>query len=254
MTKRWDEYNPLEQPFVKEMNKQQVEAMEMSRIYGEDKFPKILKDDEGVLWWDKAVKYVNGKRIIHKCPMTCHKGQFAGQQCPNPAGMRTEHEGVGVCQAHGGNKRKGRALSAWILMHSYAKQMNTSPWDALLSQIRLLAGQVAFLTQKVGIEAQNDDDLKPDGNAFYWMELLEERGNRLAKVSKMAIDAGIAERMITLMEDQANILHKSVQSAAIKMNLSEDQQFTLLETVARNFQALESGNAIEGEIVHTNDI
>lgn len=238
MKAQWD---PYEQDFIKDMNNQQREAMEFSYAYIPHKLPKLEKDEHGTLNWTKAVKYVNGKRIIHQCPYTCHTGTFKDKQCPNAAGLRTQHEGIGVCQAHGGNKRKGRALSAWILMHAMSQQLNVSPWDALLSQIRLLSGQVAFLTHKLGNDTKDDDDLRPDGDSFYWMELLEERGKRLAVVSKMAIDAGIAERMITLMEDQAQILHRSVQMAAIDINLDEKTQYELLTKVAMNFQAIESG-------------
>lgn len=234
-------WNPYEQDFIKDMNAQQREAMEFSYAISAQKLPILIKDEHGTLDWEKAIRYRNGKRIIHQCPYVCHTGVFKDKQCPNAAGLRTQHEGVGVCQAHGGNKRKGRALSAWILMHAMAQQLNVSPWDALLSQIRLLSGQVAWLTQKLGNDTKDDDDLRPDGDSFYWMELLENRGKRLAVVSKMAIDAGIAERMITLMEDQAQVLHQSVQRAAIEINLDEKTQYELLTKVAMNFQAIESG-------------
>lgn len=234
------EYDPYEQDFIKDMTKQQLEAMDESYAIPHAAFPQLTQHDDGTFEWPQAVRYHNGKRIIQQCPQTCHKGLFKDKQCPNPAGLRTQHEGIGVCQAHGGNKKKGRALSAWILMHAMAQQLNVSPWDALLSQIRLLSGQVAFLTHKLGETTTNDDDLRPDGDSFYWMELLEQRGKRLAIVSKMAIDAGIAERMITIMENQAQILHQSVQKAAIEMNLDENSQYELLTKVAMNFQAIES--------------
>jgi hypothetical protein len=206
-------------------------------IPGPEKWmPTLVLDNTGVWSWDDP--FFDGKKF--KCPAIITNGRYAGQQCLNEAGRKTDHVGIGRCVAHGGAKRNGRAEAGWVFMHAMALALNVTPWDALLGQIRLLAGQVAWLTQKVGEITQTDEDLLPDGVSFYWMTLLEERGKRLAQVSKMAIDAGIAERMVSMMEDQAQILHSSVQRAAIEMNLDENAQYELLTKVARNFQEIES--------------
>lgn len=211
---------------------------------GNSRYIPILDMDEtGVIMW-RDPQYVNenGKKKKFRCPANITSGRFAGQQCFNYAGYKTDHYGIGFCIAHGGAKRKGRAHAGWIFMHAISKALNISPWDALLGQIRLLAGQVAWLTEKVGESAQHDDDLLPDGQAFFWMELLEQRGERLAKVSKMAIDAGIAERMVTMMENQATILNNAVKAAALKLNYDEQQEYELITTIAREYQAIEQNS------------
>jgi hypothetical protein len=201
--------------------------------------PGLALDETGVFSWVDPMSFdENGKKVKFRCP-ALQKGKYAGQQCFNYAGYKTDHYGIGYCIAHGGAKKKGKAHAGWMYMHAIAQHLNVSPWDALLGQIRLLAGQVAWLTQKTGEMAEHDDDLLPDGNAFYWMELLEQRGERLAKVSKMAIDAGIAERMMSLIEDQAQMLNQAVKQAAIELQLDEKAEYELITSIARNYQAIE---------------
>jgi hypothetical protein len=129
------------------------------------------------------------------------------------------------------------------MAHAYARAMNVSPWEALLGQLYLLQGQVVWLTMKVG-EASSDDALaswEPDGYAR-WVELLEARGDRLTKVAKMAIDAGIAQQMVNAIEDDAQRLYIATKAAAKRLGLDEDRELELVSAIA-----LEYSNALNAD-------
>jgi hypothetical protein len=114
--------------------------------------------------------------------------------------------------------------------------MNVSPWEALLGQLYLLQGQVVWLTAKVG-EAHSDEALmswEPDGYAR-WVEMLEARGDRLTKVAKMAIDAGIAQQMVNAIEDDAQRLYIATKAAAKRLGLDEDRELELVSAIAQEY-------------------
>lgn len=146
------------------------------------------------------------------------------------------------------------------MAHAFARAMNVSPWEALLGQLYLLQGQVAWLTAKV---AQAPDDASllrytegENGEEAYgrWVELLEQRGDRLTKVAKMAIDAGIAQQMVNAIEDDAQRLYVATKRAAALLGLDEDKELELVATIAQEYaKELTAGTTIEGETVGDGD-
>lgn len=127
------------------------------------------------------------------------------------------------------------------MAHAFAVAMKVSPWDALLGQLYLLQGQVAWLTAKVA-QAPNDEALLrfvpgEDGEEPYgrWVEMLEQRGDRLTKVAKMAIDAGIAQQMVNAIEDDAQRLYLATKRAAALMGLGEDRELELVAAIAQEY-------------------
>lgn len=142
------------------------------------------------------------------------------------------------------------------MAHGFARAMNVSPWEALLGQLYLLQGQVVWLTAKVA-EAPNDAallrwDEDEAGNPGYgrWVEMLEQRGDRLTKVAKMAIDAGIAQQMVNAIEDDAQRLYVATKRAAASLGLGEDRELELVAAIAQEYAkelTAGQGGVIEGE-------
>jgi hypothetical protein len=133
---------------------------------------------------------------------------------------------------------------------SYSVQKNTTPWDALLDEVRSLAGQVAFLDQKIGevTRVGGDDSLLDWGQtgAAQWVAMRADRGDKLARVSKMAIDAGVAQVLITRVELQGQLMFQAAREgiaaavAASQLSLTEDQQLELVASIAREVVRLEA--------------
>jgi hypothetical protein len=155
---------------------------------------------------------------LEKCPATIMRGKsyavkYIGQQCRRRAGQGTSHEGHGNCVAHGGAKKEGRALGGWLMAHMYAQEYDVSPWEALLLVIRITAGKLRYI-ETVLATAESDDELEgrptgqevvggpndggvePGRNLSWWVEQSQLERQTLAKVSKAAIDAGVAQLLI----------------------------------------------------------
>lgn len=61
-------------------------------------------------------------------------------------------------------------------------------------------------------------------DAREWLYLYREERGHLARVSKMCIDAGVAQRLVTLAEDQGRILASAIRAVLMALNLSADQE------------------------------
>jgi hypothetical protein len=148
------------------------------------------------------------------------------------------------------------------MAHAYAAKRKTTPWQALLDEVESLAAQVAWLEDKITREAGRseeegggDDALRPGGRAWDWVAMREARGDRLARVSRMAIDAGIAEVLVAQVELRGRLMLEAAQNAAAELSLEPEQRLALVAAIARNVVALErkqsglelDGRPIEGE-------
>jgi hypothetical protein len=103
------------------------------------------------------------------------------------------------------------------MAHAYAEELDVSPWEALLLVIRITAGKVRYI-ESVLATATSDDEIEgrvhdgePTGvvvggaddgrvttgrNLRWWVDQSQLERQVLAKVSKAAIDAGVAQLLI----------------------------------------------------------
>ena len=174
--------------------------------------------------WTDAEEMYEAEReiwITGKCGQLCKKGYMAGKTCRKPAGQGTNHLGYGRCMAHGGARGYGKSYGAVLMAHKFAEELDVSPWEALLMVIRITAGRLRYIESVLG-SARDDRELEgrnvgSDGepiplgvevggpndgavnmarNLSWWVEKSESERDRLAKVSKAAIDAGVAQLLI----------------------------------------------------------
>jgi hypothetical protein len=178
--------------------------------------------------WDEGER---GERSRAICGVLMTRGRFAGEICHNPAGLNTvnagdaEESGVGPCWAHGGARLCGRAEAGWMLAHRFAQEYSITPWEGLLKAVRIAAGKVAY-TEWVMSQAKDNLELEgrfgrnadgilmhPDTgellgggqlrNLTWWVMKNELWVDRLARYSKAAIDAGVAERLVEIEQAHA---------------------------------------------------
>lgn len=183
----------------------------------------------------------------HQCIHWWQRGPaWPFEQCPRPAGHRTNHEGVGLCWEHGGHFGKGAVQGAVMMAHAYADELDVSPWQALMSQVRLLSAQVSWLRARVlDAELQKGvNALKPGSDDYPWVAMLEARGERLAKVAKMAIDAGVAERFVRQLELEGEMMMTAAVHALDSIGITGEARETALASMAEKLLELETGQAL----------
>lgn len=172
-----------------------------------------------------------------------HSNRMTWRQCHRAAGQGTEHEGVGLCYMHDGWRGRGLAQGAILMAMAYGDELNVTPWQALLQQVRMLANQVAYAQTKVleGERVYGAESLLSGGKTFEWVEMLEKRGDRLAKVSSMAINAGVAKMMAQQLELEAQIMYKSVNAALdVIPGMTQDMRDRAMAIMADTARQLEA--------------
>lgn len=167
---------------------------------------------------------------------------YGSKPCTRRAGQGTDHDGIGLCSVHNGGIGRGKAVGAILMAMAYADELNISPWEALLQQVRLLANQVEWLRGQVAMAEvlYGADGLKPGGAGWDWVALLEARGDRLAKVSKMAIDAGVAERLVRQIELEADLMVKAATATLQMLGVDDDRRAEALAFMSAKILELEA--------------
>lgn len=209
---------------------------------------------------------------ILDCDAVYGKGFYAGKRCRSKPGKGTTHEGIGRCIAHGGARGAGRAEGAWLMAHRYAAELDISPWEALLKVVRITAGKLAYVEEVIG-KATSDEEIDgtialvaegmptavgPNGevvtgkNLTWWVQQSWEERRLLARVSKMAIDAGVAQLLISQEiqqgQEMAAMLVRTLQSLE-EAGLSAEMLEVARNTMRSEILALTTGaRQIEGEV------
>lgn len=208
--------------------------------YGE---PLIrMGEDKAGPWWKVETNVVGSAK--------CHAPVKEGL-CMKGAGAGTMHLGAGPCKWHerlvddvvaGGDGYRGR-VGAWVMAHGFAKALDVTPWEALLTAVKIAAGRVAYIEHKLGT-ATEDSQLMGDGDMAWWVRQAEMWHDRMAKVAKMAIDAGVAERMVRQVELEAELMLKATTRTFDELGLDEMTRERALGMMSRHLLELESAEAV----------
>lgn len=133
---------------------------------------------------------------------------------------------------------------------NYGGALEITPEAALLQEVHRTAGHVSWLGLEVeqiekanlvgpvGSEGTNDSGVTfhPGYKPSVWIELYQSERAHLARVCKMAIDAGIAERQVRIAEQQGEMLAGAIR--AILEDLGVAGHPKAPEVVRRHLMAL----------------
>jgi hypothetical protein len=81
-------------------------------------------------------------------------------------------------------------------------------------------------------------------DAREWLYLYREERSHLARVAKMAIDAGVANRLVSIAEDQGRILASAIRAVLTALNLTPDQASMVPHIVPPILRAVASDSPI----------
>src|SRR5690606_18581928 len=119
---------------------------------------------------------------------------------------------------------------------------NVTPEQALLEEVRRSVAMVRFLEEAIA-KWQFDSDAGPQdglgglptlvdetsrGNATFtdereWLLLYRQEREHAVEVARMAIDAGIAQRLVTIAEDQGRTLALAIRQVLDALSLTPEQ-------------------------------
>lgn len=157
------------------------------------------------------------------------------------AGEGTRHAGYGPCAAHGSSGQH----RAWELALDVARELDVSPWDALLLSTRLAAGRVAWVDQQLveATRAADGDQGAPAVRA--WLKESRLERTLLARTAKAAVDAGVAERLVRQVELEGRLVAEVLGRTLDALELTAEQRQVAFATAHRELLQLESSE-VEG--------
>lgn len=169
------------------------------------------------------------------------RGSGAYRTCKNPAGYGTTHPGYGPCKYHFGSTRAVVRGATRLMIRAEARKLcedrgidpdSVTPERVMMEELARSYAVVNYLETQTDVDAA----MWPDWQAV----MLAERKHMVA-VAKMMIDAGIAERHVKIIEDQARVLGQAVRTILDRIGLTPEQRTQAPIIVREVMAALPSG-------------
>jgi hypothetical protein len=174
----------------------------------------------------------------------CGAKKRNGDMCRAFAGQGTDHPGVGRCKFHLGSSKNHRKHAVKLkaeqevarARNEFGGKIPVEPTEALLSVLHLSAGQLAWLHDE--LETQSD---KTSFNGQVLMRLWNDERDRVARIAKAALDAGVAERQIKLAESYGEMLATVLRAIFYdpELDLTDGQKSCLPSLLRRHLVVLE---------------
>lgn len=187
--------------------------------------------------------------------------------CHRPKGWGTTHLGYGGCKLHGGSAPSSVAAAqteiARNAVATLGAPVDIGPADALLMEVQRTAGHVAWLRHVIaGLESDElvwgmakeivePDIVSKDGEtitagvtgefkagASVWYTIYAQERRHLANVCKMALDAGVNERIVRTYEQVADTFVLLIENVLDEIGLTDEQRRQVPAAVVRQLQAI----------------
>lgn len=168
--------------------------------------------------------------------------------CQQWKGANTPHLGIGACALHGGCT-PNHVISAEReqvrqRMRTYGEPIDTDPKTALLGEVKRTAGHVHWLGQVVGdLEHQDGSHTQlvgAFGNPSTVVKLYQDERQHLARTCKMALDAGVEERLLDLAQQEMQLFGQLIKAifSDPALELTPEQQQLVPAVVKRHLSSV----------------
>jgi hypothetical protein len=171
----------------------------------------------------------------------CGARRKNGESCRAFAGQGTNHPGVGRCKFHLGNTQSHELNAvkqeARRSMVEFGKPLDVEPAEALLGVLHLSAGHLNWVREEL---AAMDDKTTFDAQVL--LRMWDDERDRIARISKAALDVGVAEKQIRLAERYGEQLAGLLRSVFFdpELALTDAQRSRLPDVLRRHFGALDT--------------
>lgn len=208
----------------------------------------------------------------------CHRRRSARQEtaftsageiraCHRPKGWGTTHPGSGACKLHGGNAPSGVKAAqeerARAAVATLGAPVDVGPADALLQEVQRTAGHVAWLGKVVAqmeagelvwglaeeliqpdIRNEDGDVITADISGKYradysvWYKMYAQERRHLANVCKLALDAGVNERIVNMYEQVGDTFVTMMEGVLGRLSLTDAQRKMVPAAVVEELKGL----------------
>lgn len=174
----------------------------------------------------------------------CGARKKNGDKCRKFAGEGTEHPGIGTCKYHLGNARNNKLNAvkreAQRRAIQFGEAIKVEPTEALLTVLYLSAGHLSFIRDEL---AAREDKTTFDAQVL--LRMWDDERDRVARIAKAALDAGVAERQITLAERYAEDMARLLRAVFYdpELGLTVTQRAQLPDVLRRHLLAMDGEQA-----------
>lgn len=169
----------------------------------------------------------------------CGAQKRGGGTCRQPAGHGTDHA-YGPCAKHGGNLPAHKTAAARHEVGREAVRLGasadmTAP-DLMMVCVRQAAGTLMHATQEL---ANHDGPLEEDGKPLYVVIRHEAALERAARISKMALDAKLAERAVEIAMRWGSMTSAAFEAALADSDMPARERQAIVRKFETRLLALE---------------
>ena len=159
--------------------------------------------------------------------------------------MGTPHEGRGPCRLHGGMLphiiRKYAQEALMAERSTFGLEIDEEPLDSILKTVRLSAGFREALRQRA--ENVGDDAAVDSPEVLAYGAYLKQH----QQIVKLAVDAGVSERQVRIMERMAETIAMAFEDAIGGLSAPPEEIAAAAARFSAGLHRLEAGDVIEGE-------
>jgi hypothetical protein len=199
----------------------------------------------------QQVRYFDGaSRLRPRDPAKVCGAKTPNGPCQQWKGFKTSHPGTGRCNRHGGSTpNQTKAADQEIVetrMRTYGAPVEMDPLTAILQEVARTAGHVAWLDAKIagltdkGGRRSGDiiEDTMFGKKPSVWIKIYQDERAHLTRVSKVALDNGVAEKMLDVIRQNGRALGEFVAAVLHDpdLGLTSDQLKTASGVVQRHMQ------------------
>lgn len=124
-----------------------------------------------------------------------------------------------------------------------ARELQVSPWDALLLSTRLAAGRVAWVDMQLTEATRENDGDMSAGPVLRWLKESRLERTLLARTAKAAVDAGVAERLVRQVELEGRLVAEVLGRTLDRLELSAEQRQSAFSYAHQELLQLEAPEA-----------
>ena|ERR1035437_9165231 len=180
----------------------------------------------------------------------CGARKKDGNPCRKFSGENTNHPGLGHCKYHLGrtenHNKHAVKVEAQQRMEKlgFGMAVNIEPSEALLSVVRLSWGHLCWLRSEIAL---HDD--KSTFEVAVLLRMYSDERDRVARIAKAALEAGVQERQIRLAERWGEVLAELLSGifADPELAITARQQAQLPSVLRRHLIAID-GEATRVEL------